>query len=195
MFTVLWILSVTMLILWWTIVTYKLKIDQCLINEKIVTGMKCDYFCCFLSYDSNSETKHSFILEPSANFTHIYVKLSNEKNQKQIVAMTSFTDPNNENCDNSQRKLCCLLETLVPKWKHNYTFKEYLAVDEYLSVWKGGLNFPIYIPTKRERCSLKIVMFFESETGYLLNFIVYTGETIKCPNPPANLPLWYENHQ
>ena len=151
--------------------------------------MKCDYFCCFLSYDSNSETKHSFILELSANFTHIYFKLSNEKNQKPTGAMTHFTDRNTENCDNSQRKPCYLLETLVPKWKHNYTFKEYFSGDEYLSLWKGGLNVPIYIPTKRERCGLKIFMFFESETGYLLNFIVCTGKIRKCPNPPANLPL------
>ena len=127
----------------------------------------------FASYDNNF-FKH---WEPSANFTQHLCKLSNEKNQKQTAAMTHFTDPNNENCDDSGRKLCYFLETLISNWKYNYTFKEYLAKDEYFSLWKGGLNFTIYIPTKRERFGVKIFMFFEGETGYLLNFIAYTGET------------------
>ena len=119
---------------------------------------------------------HSY-WNPRQILPNTFVKLSNEKDQKQTVAMTRFTDPNNEICDDSRRKLCYFLETLISNWKHNYTFKEYLAKDEYFSLWKGGLNFTIYIPTKRERCGVKIFMFFEGETGCLLNFIAYTGET------------------
>ena len=82
-----------------------LNIDRLLINGKIETRMKCGYFCCFLSYESKLETKHSFILEPSTYFTHIYVKLSNEKSHKQTVEMTYFTDPNNVNFDDRLRNL------------------------------------------------------------------------------------------
>ena len=72
------------------------------------------------------------------------------------LRMIHFTDPNNENCDDSGRKLCYFLETLISNWNYNHTFKEYLAKDEYFSLWKGELNFTIYIRTKRERCCVKI---------------------------------------
>ena len=52
--------------------------------------------------------------------------------------MSHLTDPNNENCDDSLRELCYFLETLISKWNHNYTSKEYLAVNEHPSLSKGG---------------------------------------------------------
>ena len=73
--------------------------------------------------------------------------------------MTHFTNANNENCDDSPRELCYFLETLIPKWNHNYTSKEYLAMNEHRSFSKGGLHFPIQNPTKRERCGVKIMLF------------------------------------
>ena len=54
---------------------------------------------------------------------------------------------------------------------------ENVAVDEYLSLWKGRLSFKVYIPSKRERYGIKLFMLCESSTGYLTSFIIYTGAT------------------
>ena len=72
----------------------------------------------------------------------------------------------------------CLLE----KFQSNYTPDEHLAIDEYLSLWKGRLSFKIYIPTKRERYGVKIYMLCESAMGYIFNFIIYTGGTTEYIN-------------
>ena len=36
--------------------------------------------------------------------------------------------------------------------------------------------------SKRERFGVKIFMLCESRTGYLLNFIIYTGATTEYPD-------------
>ena len=79
-----------------------------------------------------------------------------------------------------------------------------MAIDEYLSLWKGCLSFRVYIPSKRERYGIKIFMLCESKTGYLSNFIIYTGSSIDygdCQNivlpgmDNRNLPPSFENYK
>ena len=56
----------------------------------------------------------------------------------------------------------------------NYTPERNICTDEYLSLWRGRLQFKIYIPSKRERYGVKIFVDCESSSGYLLGFIIYT---------------------
>ena len=76
----------------------------------------------------------------------------------------------------------------------NYIPYRYVEVDEYLSLWKGRLRFKVYIPNKRERYGVKVYMICESETGYLCNFIVYTGEDTLYPPSSINLPKPFESY-
>ncbi|XP_066920134.1 piggyBac transposable element-derived protein 4-like [Clytia hemisphaerica] len=46
----------------------------------------------------------------------------------------------------------------------------------------------MYIPNKRERYGIKIYMLCESSTGYLSDFIVYTGADTIYPAPDVPLP-------
>ena len=69
-----------------------------------------------------------------------------------------------------------------------------MAIDEYLSLWRGWLS-RIYIPTKRERYGVKIFMLCESKTGYLLNFIIYTGATTEYPDQPDPLPMKFNEYK
>ena len=102
---------------------------------------------------------------------------------EQLRKMEHFSDPENEDPMDSLRKLRFFLEYLVTRFKENYIPAVHLAIDEHLSLWKGRLSFRIYIPTKRERYGVKIFMLCESKTGYLLNFIIYTGATTEYPLP------------
>jgi len=80
------------------------------------------------------------------------------------------------------------IDYLIGKFKYVYIPEENVAIDEYLTLWKGRLSFRIYIPTKRERYGIKLSMLCESETGYLRNFIVYTGASTLYP-PPVTINL------
>ena len=68
-------------------------------------------------------------------------------------------------------------------------------IDEYLSLWKGRLSFRIYIPTKRERYGVKLFMLCESNTGYLSNFIIYTGASTAYPVWPLVLPKPFDEYK
>ena len=103
--------------------------------------------------------------------------------------MIHFTNPLNENHDDELKKSRLFLEYLQSKFEETYMPEEHLAFDEYLSLWKRWLKFRIYIPSKRERCGVKIFMLPKSNTGYLLNYTVYVGAATAYPNAPANLQL------
>lgn len=62
-------------------------------------------------------------------------------------------------------------------------FKQYLnpfqnvCIDESLLLFKGRIFFKQYIPSKRHRFGVKFFLLCDCETGYILDFIVYTGAT------------------
>ena len=68
---------------------------------------------------------------------------------KQLRKMIHFTDPLKDLAD-ELRKLRFSIEYLQSKFEKNYTPVNNLAIDEYLSLWKGRLKFRIYIPNKRD---------------------------------------------
>lgn len=70
-----------------------------------------------------------------------------------------------------------------------------VAINEYLSFWKERLSFRVYTPNKRERYGVKLHMLYESSSGYLWNFIIYTGATTDYTEPeqPANNPFNFED--
>jgi len=105
--------------------------------------------------------------------TPITSRLMRRDRFEQIRKMVHFTDPLSEDPLNSLRKLDTFMNSLREKFIANYTPTKFVAVDEYLSLWKGRLSFKIYFPNKRERYGVKIYMLCESSTGYLSKFIVY----------------------
>ena len=80
----------------------------------------------------------------------IFSRLMRRDQFEQLRKMVYFTDPENEDPMDSLRKLRFFLEYLIVFYKESYIPEEHLAIDEYLSLWKGRLSFRIYIPTKRE---------------------------------------------
>ena len=93
--------------------------------------------------------------------------------------MIHFSDPEKEVNADSLKKLRDLIDHLSNVYYENYTPEQSFSLDEYLLLWKGRLAFKIYIPSKRERYGIKLYMVCESDTGYLLRFVIYTkGSTV-----------------
>nr|CAH7723798.1 unnamed protein product [Callosobruchus chinensis] len=68
-----------------------------------------------------------------------------------------------------------VLDHLQRKFMSVYIPGKNISVDESLIGWKGRLSWKQYIPSKRKRFGIKLFMLCESSTGYIYNFIVYTG--------------------
>ena len=102
--------------------------------------------------------------------------------------MLHFTDPLSEDPADSLAKLRGFLEKLESSFRNNYTPDQNISVDEYLSLWKGRLKFRVYIPSKSERYSVKVYMLFESSTGYLWSFLIYSGADTDYSPPSVDLP-------
>ena len=109
--------------------------------------------------------------------------------------MLHFSNSEAEEQNDTLQKLRFTISYLVERFKGNYIPKENIAVDEYLSLWKGHLSFRIYIPTKRERYGVKVFMLCVSNTGYLSNFIIYTEAATNYTAPLINLPMPFDNYK
>jgi hypothetical protein len=51
-----------------------------------------------------------------------------------------------------------------------------VSVDESLMMWKGHLLWKVHIPSKCARFGIKSFELCEAISGYIWNFIVYTGQ-------------------
>ena len=124
----------------------------------------------------------------------IFSQLMPRTRFKVLRIMIHFSSPTDFEPDDPLKKLRTFLDDLSGKFRDNYIPSENIAVDEYLSLWKGRPSFRIYIPTKRERYGIKLCMVCESSTAYVSLFIIYTEQSTDypAPNNKALLKEWDE---
>jgi hypothetical protein len=67
-------------------------------------------------------------------------------------------------------KLKPILYHLNAKFRSVHTPECDVSVEEYLMMWK------IYIPSKHARFGIKSFELCETKSGYVWNFIIYTGQ-------------------
>jgi hypothetical protein len=72
-------------------------------------------------------------------------------------------------------KIHPILTYLNNKFQTVYIPGENVAVDEFLTLWKGKLSFKICLPIKSSKFGIKTFELYESSTGYLWKYIVYSG--------------------
>ena len=53
------------------------------------------------------------------------------------------------------------------------------CIDESLALWKGRLHFKQYIPSKRHKFGIKMFILCDCKTGFIIDFIVYSGSQTK----------------
>lgn len=73
------------------------------------------------------------------------------------------------------RSLMTMLQENITKCFRPY---QKLVIDESLILFRGRLGFIQYIPLKRHRFGLKFFVLCDCQTGYVLDFIIYTGTDV-----------------
>jgi hypothetical protein len=69
-----------------------------------------------------------------------------------------------------------ILDHLNAKFRNVYTPECDVSVDESLTMWKGCLSWKVYILSKLAGFDIKLFELCEANSGYVWNFIIYTGQ-------------------
>ncbi|KAL0879795.1 hypothetical protein ABMA27_003506 [Loxostege sticticalis] len=97
-----------------------------------------------------------------------------------LKRMLHFSSPEDEqllvNCDIKLRKIQPLINLLRSKFRSLYLPSRDIAIDESLLKWHSRLSFVQKIATKAAKAGIKSYELCESHTGYLWDFIVYSGK-------------------
>ena len=67
------------------------------------------------------------------------------------------------------------LTSLLRQFKSNFTPQTQLSIDESMIGFKGRLSFIQYLPKKPTKWGLKAFVLADSNTGYTMNWRLYTG--------------------
>ena len=68
-----------------------------------------------------------------------------------------------------------VMEYIRQKCMSLYIPEQSLSLDEGMMKWKGRLSIKVYNPKKTVKYGLKFYFLCESQTGYVLDFIIYRG--------------------
>lgn len=109
-------------------------------------------------------------------YTPIFHKIMTRNRYLQILRFIHFQ--NNETVlKHPLRKIKVIIDDLNEKFAKFLDPGKKLCIDESLLLWKGKLRFKQFLPLKRNRFGIKIFLIVDCESGYILGFIVYTGES------------------
>lgn len=78
--------------------------------------------------------------------------------------------------DDKLWKIRKIVDHLKKQMKETFYPFQNLCIDESLVLFKGRIFFKQYIPSKRHRFGIKFFVLCDCETGYILDFIIYTGK-------------------
>lgn len=106
--------------------------------------------------------------------TPFFKKIFTRDRYLSILSSLHFSDNTLKNDDNL-RKIRSILTHLRKVYKEIFYPFENLCIDESLMLFKGRLSFKQYIPSKRHRFGVKFFVLCDCETGYILDFIIYSG--------------------
>jgi hypothetical protein len=94
-----------------------------------------------------------------------------------LLRLLHFSDNKNPREGDRLYKIKPIIDHLRTKFSQMFSPFQDLCIDESLTLFKGRLLFKQYIPSKRHRFGIKTFVICDCETGYVLDFIVYTGAT------------------
>jgi hypothetical protein len=106
-------------------------------------------------------------------FSHIFSR------DRYLALLRYIHFNNNENYTVQDRlfKVKPIIDDLKAKFHLSLNPYQNLVIDESLMLWKGRLSFKQYIPSKRNRFGVKLYVLCNCRTGFILDFIPYTGST------------------
>lgn len=109
-----------------------------------------------------------------------------------ILLLRNLHFANNEEQINSNDRLF-KIRTVVNYLKAHFQKKLFpyqnLCIDESLMLFKGRISYKQYIPSKRHRFGIKFFVLCDCKTGYVLDFIIYTGSRSNIQEFEGNLGM------
>lgn len=98
---------------------------------------------------------------------------------RRFLAITRFLHfANNDDSDDNDKmtKLRNMVDYFNEKFDELYTPERDMSIDESLMKFKGRLGCVVFVRIKRARYGIKFYKLCESNTGYCMNFKIYTGD-------------------
>ncbi|XP_071050798.1 piggyBac transposable element-derived protein 4-like [Onthophagus taurus] len=114
--------------------------------------------------------------------TPIFGKIMSQDRFSLLLRMLHFSDNNELHVGDKLQKIRPIIELLRSRFKASMKPFKDLCIDESIVPWKGRLSFKQYIPSKRHRFGIKLFVLCDVETGFILDFIVYTGSSTEINN-------------
>ncbi|CAF0814755.1 unnamed protein product [Didymodactylos carnosus] len=126
-------------------------------------------------------TKHKIRDYWSTNYlleTRIFGKLFTRDRFRSLLSCLHFCDNNNgNNVNDPLNKIRTIYNIIKHKFQAAFYPYKNICIDESLMLYKGRLYFKQYIPSKRSRFGIKFFVLCDCKTGYILQFIIYTGKS------------------
>ncbi|XP_050499979.1 piggyBac transposable element-derived protein 4-like, partial [Diabrotica virgifera virgifera] len=161
--------------------TNKYALEQTHLNTKITwTAMTKEDFFTFIAvlFLAARHRKNKLVENWSTDellYTPIFGKVMSRNRFQIILRMLHFADNAQQIKGHSFHKLRGIFEKIKNTFAQRFSPFQNLVIDESLMLFKGRLLFKQFIRTKRHRFGIKLFLLCDCETGYVLNFIVYTG--------------------
>lgn len=92
-----------------------------------------------------------------------------------LLRMLHFCDNSVDNGGDRLFKIRGIVDRIRNTFQNSFVPYRKLCIDESLLLFKGRLIFKQYIPSKRSRFGIKTFVICDCQTGYVLDFVVYTG--------------------
>ena len=80
-----------------------------------------------------------------------------------------------------------VIDEIKKNFKHFLVPYRNLVIDESLMLWKGRLLFKQFSKAKCHRFGIKLFVLCDVQTDFILDFIIYTGDSTKLLNCDPNL--------
>jgi hypothetical protein len=109
--------------------------------------------------------------------TPIFGKTMSKNRFLLLLAMLHLADNSVATDDPKLQKIKPIIEHFRNRFRESYLPKEKVCIDESLILWKGRLGFCQYIFQPKGPDLASRVLKYASHTGYVWDFLVYTGAT------------------
>lgn len=140
--------------------------------------------CFLMGVIDKPQTKQYWSTSPLLN-TPYFPEIMTRDRFTQIMRYIHFVDnsrnPNDGIATNDANydtlwKVRWILDALNSKFKSEYVPKQNISIDETMIPFKGMVHFKQYLPAKPTKWGIKAWCLAESDTGYVSQFIIYTGK-------------------
>lgn len=142
----------------------------------------------FLMAQTKKNVIHDYWTNDKLLTTPIFKQIMSRDRYLLLLRMLHFADNNTEpDPEDKIWKIRKIVNHLQTKFSDNFYPYQNICIDESLLLFKGRVFFKQYIPSKRHRFGVKFFVACDCQTGYVLNFIVYTGAYTELMNVDQEL--------